>query len=179
MRIYFALHKVKMWGESTRREIKILWIPSIFPFMGTSCVEWWTRRLSCRDEGADARSPGTKPIILPHIPSKNYMAVRCECRVSIFSSSQILTFYETRLTQPSQKILDTLSIPHFKAFQVAPSRLGVKYTDWIPSKGTPHAMSVLDMPLNNLIVSLQLCLNFGECGVPLHCHRSKVHSDPD
>ncbi len=40
----------------------------------------------------------------------------------------------------------------------------------------PLLTSVLDMTLNNLMVRFQWCLNFGECGVPLHCHRSQVHS---
>ena len=40
----------------------------------------------------------------------------------------------------------------------------------------PPLTSVLDMTLNNLMVRFQQCWSFGECGVPLHCHRSQVHS---
>ena len=40
---------------------------------------------------------------------------------------------------------------------------------------TPPRMSVLDMTLNNLIVLFQ-SWSFGECRVPLHCHRSQIHS---
>ena len=40
----------------------------------------------------------------------------------------------------------------------------------------PPPTSVLDMTLNNLMVRFQQCWSFGECGVPLHCHRSLVHS---
>ena len=40
-------------------------------------------------------------------------------------------------------------------------------------------MSVLDTTLNNLMVRFQQCWSFGECGVPLHCHRSQVHSGPE
>ena len=40
----------------------------------------------------------------------------------------------------------------------------------------PPPTSVLDMTLNNLMVRFQQCWSFGECGVPLHCHRSQVHS---
>ena len=29
---------------------------------------------------------------------------------------------------------------------------------------------------NNLMVRFQYCWSFGECRVPLHCHRSQVHS---
>ena len=39
--------------------------------------------------------------------------------------------------------------------------------------------SVLDMTINNQIVRLQQCWSFGECGVPLHCHCSQVHSGPE
>ena len=35
------------------------------------------------------------------------------------------------------------------------------------------------MTLNNLMVRFQQCWSFGECGVPLHCHRSQVHSGPE
>ena len=43
----------------------------------------------------------------------------------------------------------------------------------------PPLTSVLDMTLNNLMVRFQQCWSFGECGVPLHCHRSQVHSVPE
>ena len=43
----------------------------------------------------------------------------------------------------------------------------------------PTLKSVLDMTLNNLMVRFQQCWSFGECGVPLHCHRSQVHSGPE
>ena len=43
----------------------------------------------------------------------------------------------------------------------------------------PPLTSVLDMILNNLMVRLQKRWSFGECGVPLHCHRSQVHSGPE
>ena len=38
--------------------------------------------------------------------------------------------------------------------------------------------SALYMTLNNLMVRFQQCWSFGECGIPLHCHRSQVHSGP-
>ena len=43
-------------------------------------------------------------------------------------------------------------------------------------RGKSPTTSVLDVTLNNLMVKLQWCWSFGECGVPLHCHRSQVHS---
>ena len=43
----------------------------------------------------------------------------------------------------------------------------------------PHPTSVLDMTLHNLMGRFQQCWNFGECGVPIHCHRSQVHSGPE
>ena len=39
--------------------------------------------------------------------------------------------------------------------------------------------SILDITLNNLMVRFQQCWSFGECGVPLRCHRSQVHSGPE
>ena len=36
-----------------------------------------------------------------------------------------------------------------------------------------------DMTLNNLMVRFQQCWGFWECGVPLYCHRSQVHSGPE
>ena len=43
----------------------------------------------------------------------------------------------------------------------------------------PPPTSVLIMTLNNLMVSFQWCWSFGECGTPLHCHCSLVHSGPE
>ena len=43
----------------------------------------------------------------------------------------------------------------------------------------PPQTNVLDMTLNNLMVRFQQCWSFGECGVPLHCHRSQVYSGPE
>ena len=43
----------------------------------------------------------------------------------------------------------------------------------------PPLTSVLDMTLNNLMVRFQQCWSFGECGVPLHCPHSQVHSRPE
>ena len=39
----------------------------------------------------------------------------------------------------------------------------------------PHLTSILDMTLNNLMVRFQQCWSFGECGVPLHCHRAQCN----
>ena len=53
---------------------------------------------------------------------------------------------------------------------------------WLPlCRGVwpPPPTSVLDMTLNNLMVRFQQCWNFGECGVPLHCHCSQVLSGPE
>ena len=36
--------------------------------------------------------------------------------------------------------------------------------------------SVLVMTVNILMVRFQQCWSFGECGAPLHCHRSQIHS---
>ena len=63
---------------------------------------------------------------------------------------------------------------------IAQSAGAVEYTDCISAEGWyPHPTSVLDMIPNNLMMRFQLCWNFGECGVPLYCHRSKVHYGPE
>ena len=43
----------------------------------------------------------------------------------------------------------------------------------------PTSNECPDMTLNNLMVRFQQCWSFGECGVPLHCHCSQVHSSPE
>ena len=37
----------------------------------------------------------------------------------------------------------------------------------------------LIMTLKNMKVHLQKCWSFGECRVPRHCYRSKVHTEPE
>ena len=43
----------------------------------------------------------------------------------------------------------------------------------------PPPTSVLDMSLNKLMVRFHWYWRFGKYGVPLHCHRFQVHSDPE
>ena len=43
----------------------------------------------------------------------------------------------------------------------------------------PLRTSVLNMTLNNLMVRFQWYWNFRECGAPLYCHCSQVHSRPE
>ena len=43
----------------------------------------------------------------------------------------------------------------------------------------PHSTSVLVMTLNNWMVKFQWCWSFGKYRVLLHCHRSRIHSDPE
>ena len=57
----------------------------------------------------------------------------------------------------------------------------VEYTDCtsVERYEPPPAKRVIqDMTLNNVIVRFQQCWSFGECGVPLHFHRSQVNSGP-
>ena len=52
----------------------------------------------------------------------------------------------------------------------------VEYTNCFSAEGLdPTPMSVLDMTLNYLMMRFQPW-SFGECGVPLHCHCSQIHS---
>ena len=58
-----------------------------------------------------------------------------------------------------------------------PSWLGLQNrTTASLKRGKTPQTSVLDMTLNNLMVRFQQCWSFGECGVPLYCHRSQIHS---
>ena len=58
-----------------------------------------------------------------------------------------------------------------------PSRWGCRIHRLLLCRGVrPPPTSDLHMTLNNLMVSFQQCWSFGECRVPLHCHRSQVHS---
>ena len=43
----------------------------------------------------------------------------------------------------------------------------------------PPPMRVLDMTLNNVMVTFQWCRIFGESGAPIYCHCSQVHSGPE
>ena len=40
-------------------------------------------------------------------------------------------------------------------------------------------MSILDMTLKNLMMRLQQCWSFRECGIPHYCHHSQVDSSPE
>ena len=58
-----------------------------------------------------------------------------------------------------------------------PNRLGLQNTPTASlQRGNTPPTSVLHMTLNNLMVRFQQYCSFGECGVPLYCHRSQVHS---
>ena len=61
---------------------------------------------------------------------------------------------------------------------IAQSAGPVKYTDCFSVEGkiNPTPTSVLHMILNNQRVRFQSCWSFGECGVPLNCHCSRVLS---
>ena len=63
---------------------------------------------------------------------------------------------------------------------LAQSAEAVEYTDCTSAEGwDPPITSVLYVTLNNLMVRFHQCWSFGEYGVPLHCHRSRVYSDPE
>ena len=70
-----------------------------------------------------------------------------------------------------------LSASTDKLSPALPCRLWLCNTPTVPlQKGKTTPMSVLDMTLNNLIVRFQRCCGFVECGAPLHCYCSQVHS---
>ena len=51
----------------------------------------------------------------------------------------------------------------------------VEYKTAPLQRGKTTLIIVLDMTLNNLMVRFQWCWSFGDCGSPLHCHRSQVN----
>ena len=55
----------------------------------------------------------------------------------------------------------------------------VEHNDCFSAKGEDPTTIVLDMILNDLMVRVQYCWNFGECRAPLYCHCSGVHSGPE
>ena len=77
-------------------------------------------------------------------------------------------------------IIECRAHTNFSLRFFAQSAGAVEYTDCFSAEGkTLPTTSVLVMTLNNLMVRFQQCCSFGECVVPLHCHRSQVHSDPE
>ena len=68
----------------------------------------------------------------------------------------------------------------FFFFFSAPSIWGCRIHRLYRCRGVRHPPNDCpDMTLNNLMVRSQWCWGFGECGLPLHCHCSKVHSGPE
>ena len=58
-----------------------------------------------------------------------------------------------------------------------PSQLRLQNTPTASlQRGKTLSTSVLDMTLNNQMVSIQYCWSFGECWVPFYCHRSQARS---
>ena len=83
-----------------------------------------------------------------------------------------------------QRFLKLLLVPYgffFKFIQQASSRCPIGWgcrIHWLLLcwELRPPTMNVLGMIQNNLMVRILLWRTFGECRVPLHCHRSQVHS---
>ena len=76
-------------------------------------------------------------------------------------------------------LLDTTQQLHRSTCSVSPVGWGYRI-HWLHlcrGVSLPLPMSVLDLALNNLIGFSPG--TWGECEVPLHCHCSQVHSDPE
>ena len=94
--------------------------------------------------------------------------------------------WQRRGTSNSPELQDFIRT--FRLFSVI-SRTLVEYTYCLPShlelqnpstaslkRGKhPPKTCAPDMTLNSLIVRFQWYWSFGECGAPLHCHRSLIH----
>ena len=90
----------------------------------------------------------------------------------------LFSFFITRFSflKPSSFLLPTHHFPFNRYFLHCPVGWGCRIHRLLLCRGV--TTSVLNMILNNLMVRFQQCWSFAECGVPLHCHCSQVHSGP-
>ena len=105
---------------------------------------------------------------IPKNQSQNNFFHICPTRLNVLLSIFVLTI--------NHHELNLLFHPAF-----CPVDWGCRIHQLLLCRGLrpPPPTSVLDMTLNNLMVRFKQCWSFGECGVPLHCHRSQVHSGPE
>ena len=110
----------------------------------------------------------------------NFVAICLFC----FDPTRLYGFFCGALRKRSSFSLKFSFLNHVQVFSCEISPIVVCPVGWdcrihrlLLCRGvTPPPTSVLDMTLNNLMVRFQQCWSFGECGVPLHCHCSQVHS---
>ena len=130
------------------------------------------------------KEPTKTPLPLPKISTENF---KSSTKTNIVKGkshwspihpwiSKIHYFGKTHKKLRTKLSIDQWKPKHF----LCPVGWGCRIHRLLLCRGVrPLPTSVLGMTLNNLIVTFQQCWSFGECGVPLHCHRSQVHSGPE
>ena len=97
-------------------------------------------------------------------------------------STIIIGLLKLRTVSSGLSLTTTLSlifkIPAGPPLKIAQSVGAIEYTDCFHTGGWDSPMNILYMTQNNLMVRFQYCWNLGEYRLPLHCHRSQVHSGP-
>ena len=131
--------------------------------------------------GIELRSPEPLANTLPIKPLGLILIVRNGSFEQFFPRLSIRDIASYHILSSFSFVFIFFAIISFLFFIfLLPSRLGLKNTPTASlQRGKTPPTSVLDMTLNNLMVRFQQCWSFGECGVPLHCHRSQVHSGPE
>ena len=96
------------------------------------------------------------------------------------TSCSIVCLFFSYLAKSIYSFISSFSFFSFFFFFFCPVGWGCRIHRLLLCRGVkpPQRVSWY-MTINNLMVRLQQCWSFGECGVPLHCHRSQVHSGPE
>ena len=137
---------------------------STFFFGGKNSTNWLFSNLSPRFWCMTSfTSPGrislSEIFILTSLNDTSSPCAREHLRSCLHLTNQCAKRKVLSLTKPKGKIYKTKSLDHYITIR-------------------PPPMSVLYMMLKCLMVRFQQCWSFGECGAPLHCHCSQVHSGP-
>ena len=108
---------------------------------------------------------------------RKYLYVSFWLNITALELGKVYTLNIIKSTLKIMKL--TLEIMTFTLKIICPVSWGCRI-HWLHlCRGVrPRPNECPDMTLNNLMVRFQQRWSFGECGVPLHCHRSHVHSGP-
>ena len=103
------------------------------------------------------------------------------CKVGCFLIKIYLmkTVYFERRKRCSQQKEKNILYPYLPKPSIAQSAGGYKIHGLLLSRRVKPPNECHGYDTNNLMVRFQYCWSFGESRVPLHCHRSLVHSGPE
>ena len=122
--------------------------------------------------GFELESRNLFPMRISIIPSKLAIVV-CACDIYIY----IYIYDNFKQKDGEMSIRNTKSIYKRATITWINKKMEAVEDHDCPSRqGKTSSTSVLDLTLNHLITRLQPW-RFGECGLPLHCYWSRVHSD--